>query len=192
MLRVAIVDGDKANRQNLCLLLDAAGIEYAEFADPKTYLKSNLTTEPHVAVINLSFKDFDGLDILRLAIEQTDALASFATLDEADTEKTVAAMRLGAVCVFDKPVKADVIIGAASGKNFETGKATGVRHVNKAQKDLSAREKEILKRLLTNCTNKIIASELDVSVRTVQTHRARIYAKLGVSSQAELIRKWTV
>lgn len=53
---------------------------------------------------------------------------------------------------------------------------------------LTPREKEVLQRIATGKSNKHIARELDLSVRTVETHRLNIKRKLGIEGQADLIR----
>jgi len=53
---------------------------------------------------------------------------------------------------------------------------------------LTAREHEVLKHIAAGQSNKQIARELDLSVRTVETHRLNIKRKLGIEGQAELIR----
>lgn len=53
---------------------------------------------------------------------------------------------------------------------------------------LTPREREVLQRIATGKSNKHIARELDLSVRTVETHRLNIKRKLGIEGQADLIR----
>ena len=54
--------------------------------------------------------------------------------------------------------------------------------------DLSERELEVLRLIALGHTNTEIAEQLFLSVRTVETHRAHIQQKLGVSTRAELVR----
>lgn len=54
--------------------------------------------------------------------------------------------------------------------------------------DLSERETDVLRLIALGHTNAEIAEKLYISVRTVETHRAHIQQKLGVSSRAELVR----
>lgn len=51
---------------------------------------------------------------------------------------------------------------------------------------LSEREREVMQRVAAGKLNKVIADELHIAVRTVEVHRARVFAKLGVKSAAEL------
>ena len=52
--------------------------------------------------------------------------------------------------------------------------------------DLTERERDVMQRVVTGRPNKLIADELNISVRTVEVHRARIFEKMGVKSAVEL------
>ena len=52
--------------------------------------------------------------------------------------------------------------------------------------DLTEREREVMRQVAQGLPNKLIASALDISVRTVELHRSRVFEKLGVKSAAEL------
>jgi DNA-binding CsgD family transcriptional regulator len=54
---------------------------------------------------------------------------------------------------------------------------------------LSPREREIARMVANGCTNKMIASVLDISLWTVSTHLRRIFAKLGVSTRAAMVAR---
>ena len=188
MLPVAVIDEDKLSRRNLHSLLAAASINAEEFSAPLGYLESGLFTNPHVSVISLNFDRFDGLDIVEATTKRSAALCVFSVINKPDTTKTVAAMKLGCTDVLEKPIRAVSIIEAAKGQL--RSKSLAKRHVIDAEKSLTAREQEILRCILANKTNRQIAQELEVKIRTIETHRARLYAKLNVSSHTELIQKW--
>ncbi|MAW82125.1 MAG: hypothetical protein CMI63_17950 [Parvularcula sp.] len=189
MLPVAVIDADSKSYINLNLLLSAAGVAAHPFVNPVDYFESPLFQEAHVVVVNLALPDFDGLDVLKYAIEKSKAVSVFASINAPDTQKTVAAMRCGAQSVFEKPIRAEAIISAASGN----ATASGLEKRNKTilvSQQLTGREQQVLQGLLANETNKEIAEKLGVSARTVETHRAKLYAKLHVNSATELIQKW--
>lgn len=60
--------------------------------------------------------------------------------------------------------------------------------LNDAAKTLSAREYEVLKKLADGCTNKEIAEQIFLSVKTVETYRSRLMKKLGLRSRSDLVR----
>jgi DNA-binding CsgD family transcriptional regulator len=75
----------------------------------------------------------------------------------------------------------------AVGRSRRSGQ-TSKRPRNQQAKELSDREQEVLALLALGYTNKEVAERLYLSVRTVESHRARIQRKLLVSSRAELVR----
>jgi len=59
-----------------------------------------------------------------------------------------------------------------------------------AQKTLTPRERDVMNALLLGQANKVIAMELGMSMRTVETHRSRIFLKMGVRNAIELVRRF--
>jgi two-component system, LuxR family, response regulator DctR len=58
--------------------------------------------------------------------------------------------------------------------------------VQRALQELTEREREVMQRVIEGRPNKLIADELDISVRTVEVHRARVFDKMKVKSAVEL------
>jgi two-component system response regulator DctR len=58
--------------------------------------------------------------------------------------------------------------------------------VQRCLADLTDREREVMERVIAGLANKLIADELDISVRTVEVHRARLFEKMNVRSAVEL------
>jgi len=63
------------------------------------------------------------------------------------------------------------------------------RELEAAQKTLTPREREVMNALLLGQANKVIAMELGMSMRTVETHRSRIFLKMGVRNAIDLVRR---
>lgn len=187
MLRVAVIDPDTEARKNLTLLLSNLEIGVEAFDAPPSYFKHTLFNEPHIAVVALRQPGFDGLDILRFVIERSKALWIFAVIDEPVTAQIVAAVKMGATDVLERPIRIEPVVSAAQGRGVPANR--DAKGPNEAARLLTKREREVLKRLLAGDTNKAIAEKCGVSVRTIETHRARIYSKLEVNSHAELLRK---
>ena len=60
------------------------------------------------------------------------------------------------------------------------------RRTAHALSELTEREREVMARVIDGLANKLIADELDISVRTVEVHRARVFDKMNVKSAVEL------
>ena len=58
--------------------------------------------------------------------------------------------------------------------------------MQRALAELTDREREVMERVVAGLANKLIADALDISVRTVEVHRARLFEKMNVRSAVEL------
>jgi FixJ family two-component response regulator len=104
----------------------------------------------------------------------------------------VQAMKAGAVDFLDVPYDPkqflDVVASALATIRDLADRDQAAELAKGRIATLSAREREVLERLLTGGTNKTIARELDISPRTVEAHRARIMERLGAQSLPELVQ----
>jgi DNA-binding NarL/FixJ family response regulator len=133
-------------------------------------------TCPNVKVLALTVHEDKGY--LRLLLE---AGASGYVLKRAAAEELIHAIRtVSTGGVYLDPTLAGKVVGsfvrAPAGKSAPEGG------------DLSDRESEVLRLIAAGYTNKQIASQLDVSVKTVETYKARSMEKLGLDSRADLVR----
>lgn len=191
MVPVVILEPEGEDRDNLCLLLEAAGLPLCLFDDPKSYFDDEVFLTAHLTVMAFQQVGFSGTDVIRHVVSQSACNAVIAVLEKPNTRATVAAMLAGARDVVERPVPADPIIKLCI--MGQAGEGLPLVRLNGAAstlQQLTKREREVLQQLLGGKSNKDIASDLGVSIRTIESHRARIYDKLQVNSQAELIRKW--
>ena len=102
------------------------------------------------------------------------------------------AMKQGALDVLEKPVDADVLLGAITAaveRHYQDRlHRAAAADVSDRLASLSRREREVLEHVITGQLNKQIASDLDIAEKTVKVHRGRMMAKMRVRSVAELVR----
>jgi DNA-binding NarL/FixJ family response regulator len=122
---------------------------------------------PSIRVLMLSM--YDNREYVQSAIR---AGALGYVLKESPTEEILAA--ISAVCV--------------GGRYFSAQVSNTVTQTDAAAPPLTAREHEVLLLLAHGRSNKTVAQELDISVRTVEAHRFSLRRKLGVDSAAELLK----
>jgi DNA-binding NarL/FixJ family response regulator len=169
---------------------------------PEAVEKAN-RLKPDVAILDISMPDLDGLQAtrrIRDAVPTTEVVV--LTMHESDqmVRRVLDAGALGYVLKSDLPTQlVKAVKDVSAGKQFLTPRIsdivlkgflkTGnqVDTMGRSQVRPTSREVEIIRLLAGGKSNKEIAAELGITIRTVETHRAKIMLKIGVHSLAELI-----
>ncbi len=107
-----------------------------------------------------------------------------------DVSTAVRAMKAGAVDFVEKPFDDEALLAAveAALKPTQASGPAGAGDAAARIAALSPRERDVLDLLLAGKPNKLIARDLGLSHRTVEVHRRRLMARLGVGSLAEAVR----
>jgi two-component system NarL family response regulator len=148
--------------------------------------------QPDVTLLDLRMPVMEGVEVVR-QIRERDPRALVIILTTYDTDDEISrALKAGAKAYVLKDISADDLVGCI--RNVLAGKtylapaaaaklAEGVTHVQ-----LTPREMATLRLLADGKANKEIANALDISERTVKTHLAHLFEKLGVTSRTEAIK----
>ncbi|MET1112886.1 MAG: LuxR C-terminal-related transcriptional regulator [Allosphingosinicella sp.] len=184
---VYVVDNDLETRRSLTINLASIGAEAWPFGGGAEFLEILGHLMPGCVLLDLDSDD--GLDILAALVQRETGWPILAMSAEPKVDVAVAAMKLGALDFLEKPVEATKLAAAlvpawnALEASLEQGEARRVAQDRLAR--LTARELDISLALFGGRSNKAVAHDLGISVRTVEMHRAHIMAKLGVKSIAE-------
>ncbi|MDH1176449.1 response regulator [Achromobacter mucicolens] len=190
---VYLVDDDDAVRDGLGLLLRSVGLRSAGYADPTAFLDALAQPVIGCVVLDIRMPGISGLDVLAQLADRSDLSVVMLT-GHANVDLCRRAFKGGAMEFLQKPVDDDVFLDAVQAA-VRTHIASRERlAVTQAAADrlarLSAREHEVLARIVRGMSNKEIAREFDLSPRTVETYRANVFAKLEAESLAQLIRQY--
>ncbi|CAB3859997.1 MULTISPECIES: response regulator transcription factor [Achromobacter] len=190
---VYLVDDDDAVRDGLGLLLRSVGLRSAGYADPTAFLDALAQPVIGCVVLDIRMPGISGLDVLAQLADRSDLPVVMLT-GHANVDLCRRAFKGGAMEFLQKPVDDDVFLDAvqaavrthiASRERLALTQAAADRLAR-----LSAREHEVLARIVRGMSNKEIAREFDLSPRTVETYRANVFAKLEAESLAQLIRQY--
>ena len=150
---------------------------------------------PHTTgcvVTDVRMPGISGLELVSKMKERGFALPIIVITAYADIALAIEAMKRGAVDLLEKPFNNGVLVKAIREAlaNWNNAAAIGAKDaiVSARVSTLTVREKEVLARLLKGLPNKLIAYELGVSTRTIETHRATVMSKMNATSLAELIK----
>ena len=189
---VFIVDDDEAVRDSLQVLLETEGYRTETFASALAFLETDPATRRGCLLADVRMPDMTGLELQQRLGERGVALPVVIVTGHGDVPMAVKAMKAGAVDFIEKPFADTAILDAVRRAMAALGRAEGDRDLAAAATarlaTLTARERQVLERLVIGQPNKIIAFELDISPRTVEIHRARVMEKMEAQSLSHLVR----
>ena len=188
---VHVVDDDAAVRRSLERLLASADLHAICYETSLAFLDAAPNLLPGCLLLDIKMPGMDGLE-LQAVLRQSGVLIPVIMMTgHADVQSAVRAMKNGAVDFIEKPYSDDVLLGAIEAALARVDRADLGRETAEAAKriaTLTPREHEVLLALVMGRPNKIIASDLGISIRTVEVHRARMMDRLGVRQLAEAVR----
>ncbi|GHA86114.1 DNA-binding response regulator [Algimonas arctica] len=185
---IHIIDDDDQVRESLELLLETSGYSVQTFASGDIHIAENPSLDEAILILDVRMPGRDGLETLAYVRARAPSVPVIMISGHGDIPLAVKAMQIGANDFVEKPFVASRIIDAINHLG-QSGDLTPSPHdARDALAALTPRESEVAQLLSDGKPNKIIAHELGVSVRTVETHRARLMSKLGIRSLADLVK----
>ncbi|QTC00894.1 response regulator transcription factor [Alcaligenes sp. SORT26] len=191
---IHLLDDDAAVRQSLSLLISTVGLRVQTWADPQQFLESFDRQSIGALILDVRMPGISGLTLLDTLVEQGVDQPIILLTGHGTVDMCRRAFKAGAVEFLEKPVSDDVLL--------DTVQQAVRQHVRRRERlaadqwarerytSLSEREREVLALIVEGLTNKEIGRALSLSPRTVETHRANLFAKLQVDNLAHLIRHY--
>ena len=184
---VLVVDDDEAVREALSMMLRAAGRTVEAFASAEDFIERGGATRRGCLVLDVRMPGMSGLELQDWLVRRNAMLPIVFLTGHGDIPMAVRAVRRGAWHFLQKPVDdRELLATVDAALSGESPPDTPPRALPPAVASLSKREREVLDLILGGRQTRAIAEALFISVKTVEFHRSRIHAKLGVASMAEL------
>jgi formate hydrogenlyase transcriptional activator len=192
---VFVVDDDASVRESMELSIRHEGWQPETFAFAREFLGRPRTHVPNCLVLDVSLRDFNGLNLQRrFALERVETPIIFIA-GEGDVPTSVQAMKAGAVEFLIKPFTdealLDAIREALKRSSIALGRETEMRLVRDRYASLSHRERQVMALVLSGLLNKQVGAELGISEITVKAHRGRVMQKMGARSLIDLVKMAT-
>lgn len=189
---VHIVDDDRAIRDSLKFLMKSVGFESQTYESAETFLDQADFDRPGCLVVDIRMQGMSGLELQQVLNERSIHLPVIVITGHGDIPMAVQAMKAGAIDFLEKPFDNEFLVmrirqclkeaTKKQDKESKTAKA-------KAQlAQLTPREVEVMNLLVAGKHNKVIANELNISVRTAEAHRAKVMSKLQADSLSDIVR----
>ena len=201
MIRVLLADDHAMVRAGLREILEGTGdIEIAaEATNGQEALNAVRSGQFDVAVLDLSMPGRSGIELIKLIKEEQPKLRVLILTMHSEEQYAVRALRAGASGYLTKESAADELVAAvrriASGGAYispETAQRlvldSGGARTELPHNALSNREYEVFRMIVAGRSVTEIGAALNLSVKTISTHKSRILEKMGLASQADLVR----
>jgi len=190
--RVFIVDDDEPLRDSVLALLEPSEFDVTTFESAERFLEFAPKQDVGCVVADARMPGMSGLELLETLRTMESGLMSVLVTGHADTPLVVNAMRAGAIMVLDKPYCEQQLL-AAIRQGWELScecreKRVQRRVLRRRIAALSPSERQVLDLVVDGNSNKSIAGQLELSVRTVENRRRGIFQKMNADSVAELVR----
>jgi FixJ family two-component response regulator len=189
---VAIVDDDPSVRRGLQRLIRSAGWKTETFASAQEFLARPRAAFPSCLVLDLQLPGLSGLDLQKRMTEVDLGVPIVFLTGHGDIPATVQAMKAGAVEFLTKPVDEQELLHAIQEAVERDRRARLQRaetnELRERYKSLTAREQEVMQRVISGMLNKQIAAGLNITEDTVKFHRGHIMRKMRADSLADLVR----
>jgi FixJ family two-component response regulator len=183
--QIYVVDDDADLAGSLARMLGRRGYPALAFSDADAFSAHSPVPGPACLLTDVLIGDTNGLDLARRLRPSRPSLAVLFMTTWPRVADAVEAIRdLGGVDYLEKPLDQDRLVMAVA-RGLEWSRARHERATRLAP--LSQRETEIFGLLILGRTNKTIAAQLDLSIKTVEDHRAAVMRKTGSNSLAQLI-----
>jgi len=198
-LRILLADDHCIVRQGLRALLERAGFDVVgEAADGLEAVRLAESLTPDAAVLDLIMPTLNGLDAGRQILVRQPTMPILLLTMHTEEAHVAAALRAGIRGYLLKTQAADdlarairdvvrghLFLSAAVARVVVDGYVAGTPP---AQEVLAPRERQVLQLVAEGHTSKAIAAKLELSVKTVESYRARVMEKVGVHETAGLVR----
>ena len=187
---IYLVDDDASVREAMTVLLATYGKEVIAFSHA-THLLSNIEiAKPGILILDLRMPATSGLQLLKKLDELRIRWPALMITGHGDVEACRRAFKAGVMDFLAKPVDEHVLMEAITSCEAALDELLIRQENGRLLGRLTSRELEVMDLASKGFSSKEIAVALDVSVRTVDSHRASIATKLGTPAVAEQTRIW--
>jgi two-component system response regulator DctR len=187
---VHVVDDDDAIRDALSWLLRSRGLASRTWPSAEEFLAAWSEELRGCLVLDVRMGGMSGVELFERLLARGARLPVIFLTGHGDVPLAVSTLKKGAFDFVEKPFNdnelVDKIVAAMAHDRAQRDRLESEASVAARLAALSARERQVMERVLAGAYNKNIADELGIAVRTVEVHRARIFEKMGVRSAVEL------
>lgn len=189
---IHIIDDDPSMLKYLSTLVNTVNYSSKTYDNADEFLEGYSNDGLGCLVLDLRLPGINGLELHEQLPTNGIDLPVIMISGFGDISTAVRAMKSGVLDFLEKPFKGQDLLDLI---HKAIGQHKIIREQNKTQNkaqthldSLTKREKQVLKLVVLGTLNKDIAKQLEISIKTVEVHRANVMEKMAVNSVAELVR----
>ena len=189
---VFVVDDDAAVRDSLRWLMDSVGLPVVTYASGEALLEVITPEQPGCVVADLRMPGMSGLDVHQQLSERGCELPVILISGHGDVPVAVRALKSGVADFIEKPFSDQELLDCVQqALRRDAENRRRMLHLDELlsrYRTLTPRELDVLRLVVNGSSNKAISATLGISLKTVETHRARVMEKMAAGSVSELVR----
>lgn len=193
---VFVVDDDEAVRDSLRWLLEGHGFRVSAFDSAERFLASippgTTGAMQGCLIVDVRMPGMTGTELHDELIRRAISLPLIFITGHGTVPMAVTSMKKGAVDFLEKPFNDEqlcMLVSSAFQKVRDEGsKSVLAKRAQELLARLTPREEQVLDRIVAGRLNKQIADDLDISIKTVEAHRANIMDKIEARTMADLMK----
>ncbi len=190
--RVFVVDDDQSVRESIAYMLKVHDLDHILFESPSVLLDHVTPGDRGCLLLDVRMPEMNGLELFDALKEAGISMPAIFISGHGDIQVAVRAVQAGALDFLEKPFDDEQLIEKIRNA-LELDAAEFREHSQHAAIEerldaLTPREREVMEGILEGKLNKLVADDLDISVRTVEIHRANLLKKLDARNSSEMVR----
>ena len=186
---IHIIDDEESVRDSCAFLISSLGLSTQTWDSALTFLQQVDIYAPAVVISDLMLPDMSGQELQIHLNKQQSPMALIALTGNGEIADAVAMLKNGAVDYLEKPIGIQRLQEAIQQAQTLTLKLAKLYYIRTLYAQLTDKEKQVAHELMQGNLNKNIADHLDVSMRTIEVHRAQVMKKMQAQHVSELIQK---
>ncbi len=187
---VFVIDDEEQSRESVCALVRSMHYAAQAFESGETFFQK-YEGSPGCVVTDYRMVGMNGLELQEVLSSKGHDIPVIIVTAYARTAVTVQAIQNGAVTMLDKPYSEDELWSAIREglalDEQQRGEKLEHAEITSRLASLNEKEKQVLELIVAGQPNKVMASKLDVSLRTIENRRRTVFTKLGTQTVAELV-----
>ncbi|QIM63238.1 DNA-binding response regulator [Pasteurellaceae bacterium Orientalotternb1] len=189
---IHLVDDDMTILDSASFLLEQAGYHVKKWSSSPQFVEHVALYKQGIVLLDMKMPQLDGKQVHQYLRQQHSTLAVIIMTAHADVPMAVQELKQGAVDFLQKPVKFSQLQAALNAASDITQTNYERYQIEQCYIHLSPKELDILTLLQKGYINRQIAEALNISVRTVEVHRANLMQKMQAQTITDLIYKTTL